>query len=258
MNLRLLLAGLLLSGSVVGCQSVDTSTFDLEAAGATGYVFRGLRMNEGPGAEVQATVDLNRGDTSTLSGYVWGYVDVTGDPSDGALETNNDLRFSRLDVGAYWSRTYTDWAFSAGVLNYNFPNVVAASTTEVFFSAERVDKWYRPRGVFYYDLQNADDFYIRVGSHPRYEFDRALYGDIGFDLGYMGDGQGRFYYGAAESGISDALLTAGLTYVQDETFRAFLRFGFAAVLESGLKDQNDLNGFENDSAWFSVGCGWTY
>jgi hypothetical protein len=240
-----------------GCFSVDTSKFDLEVAGSSAYVFRGLVMNDGLGADIQGSVDLPAGEDTALSGYVWGHLDQSGDPADGALESGNDSRFSRLDLGAYWKTRYAGWAIAAGVLNYNFPNVAAASTTEVFGSFEWLDAWYRPRAVVYYDTQNADDLYARVGSHPQYEFDRALVGDIGVDVGYMGGGQARFYYGVDDAGLSDLLLSTGLTYLQDENFRAFLRFGYSSVLSSALKDQNDLNGFESTNAWLSLGCGWT-
>ena len=266
MNPRSLTLGLALLVSAVGCRSVESSTVDFEVAAASGYVFRGLHMNDGIGTEVSGVADLNRGDGSTLAVYAWGYLDVTGDAGKAALESGNDLRFSRLDLGAVWAKSYTDWALSFGMASYNFPNapVATTGTSEVFATAERIDKWYRPRGAFYYDFQNADDFYLRLGTHPRYEFDRALFGDIGVDVGVMGSGQQRFYYGDDGTGagysnaLSDLLLTTGLTYVQDENFRAFLRFGVAAVLSSDLKTQNDANSIDNTIGWLSVGCGWTY
>jgi hypothetical protein len=240
-----------------GCRSIHDSTFDSEVALTNAYTFRGQVMNDGGGAQAEAGVNFGRGGGSVLRGEVSGYLDWSGDTGDGALE-GPDERFSRIDLGASLEKTYTRYRFMGGIDNYNFPNVQATSTTEVFGGAERVDWWLRPRALVHYDIQNADDVYVRFGFHPHHEFDRALYADLGADVGYMGGGQAEFYYGVDESGFSDVLMTSRLTYVRDEHFRAFIGLDWTFLLSSDLEDQNDLNGFDDSSLIGFLGCGWAY
>lgn len=240
-----------------GCRSINDSTFRGETALANGYTFRGLVMNEGFGVRTQAAVDLARAEGSVLRGKAWGYLDWSGDAGDAALEGSEE-RFSRIDLSAELEKTYSRYRLIGSIDNFNFPNAPATSTTELSFGAERVDWKLRPRAVLHYDIQNADDLYFRLGLHPRHEFDRALFADVGLDVGYMGGGQAEFYYGVDESGLSDVLLSSKLTYVRDEHFHAFIGLDATQVLSSDLKDQNSLNGFDDSSFVAFLGCGWTY
>ena len=240
------------------CRAVKSQGSDVEVAGATGYVYRGLQMNDGYGLETQGRIIFERADGSSVSGYAWGYFDGSGTPADGALETTNNARFSRLDIGAQWSRSFEKFGLSAGVASYNFPNTLIAATSEAFFAGELTTTWLRPGAVVYYDFQNAKDVYIRVGAHPKLQLDRALTADLGLDLGYMGSDQAKFYYDVRNSGFSDLLLTGGLTYRQSEYFRAFARVGYSKVIDSTLKNQVSALGFEDEIPWLSIGCGWSY
>lgn len=258
MMLRNLTVTAALLALTAGCRSIDSSTFDAEAVLSSAHVFRGLPLNDGYGVETRGRVDLNRGDGSKLFVEADGYLDVMGDPGDAALEGASDARYSRIDLLAGWRRKLGDWGLAVGVQSYNFPNVVTASTTEVYLHADYEKPWYRPGVQLALDVQNGDDVYARAGFHPRHEFDRALIGDLGLDLGYMGGGIASFWYGRDASGLSDLLLSGGLTYVRDENLRVFLRVGYASVLLSELKDQNSLNGFDDTTAWGQLGLGWSY
>jgi len=240
------------------CRAVKSQGSDVEVAGATGYVFRGLQMNDGYGVETQGRIIFNRADGSSVSGYAWGYFDGSGDPPDGALETTNSGRFSRLDIGVQWTRSFEKFGLSAGVASYNFPNTPIAATSEAFVAGELTTTWLRPGAVFYYDMQNAKDLYLRVGAHPKFQLDRALTADFGLDVGYMGGDQARFYYGVNSSGLSDLLLTGGLTYRQSEYFRAFARVGYSKVLNSALESRVTERGLDSEIPWLSIGCGWSY
>lgn len=253
---------LLIAATIVlacsSCRAVKSQESDLEIAAASGYVFRGLQMNDGYGAETQGRIVYTRADGSTLTGYAWGYLDGSGSVGDGALETNNSARYSRLDLGAQWSRSFEEVDLSAGVASYNFPNAPITSTSEAFVAGALTSVWLRPGAVVYYDIQNAKDLYVRLGVHPKLQLDRALTADFGLDAGYMGSGQAQFYYGVNSSGLSDVLLTGGLTYRQSQYFRAFGRVGYSAVIDSDLKNAVALNGFDDRVPWLSIGCGWTY
>lgn len=248
------LAALALSAS---CRSVNATSFEAETALSSAFVFRGLHLNDGPGVASRGRVGLSRADGSTISGSVSGYLDLSGDPGDAVLEAG-DTRFSRIDLSARWEKKIGGVQIALGMNNYNFPNVSTTSTSELFASAEHYTVALHPRATLYYDVQNADDFYLRVGVHPRKEFDRSLVGELGFDVGYMADGQSQFWYGTSESGLSDALLTGRVTYLRDEHFRAFLGISAAQVLDSGLKDQVAASGFDDSVVWAYIGCGWTY
>jgi len=261
MNHRLLLAAPALVLAVTSCRAVQSSTSDLEVAAAHHYVYRGLLMNQGFGFETEGSLNFRRADGSTVSGYAWGYLDVADDPGEGAIESSNSSRFSRIDLGARWRRDFDLVALSAGVASYNFPNTAItsiSSTSEANVSAELLKPWYRPRAVVYYDFQNADDLYVRAGLHPRFELDRALTAEVGLDLGYMGTGQSEFYYGVSTSGLSDFLASGSVTYRRDENFRAFVRAGYSKLMDSDLKSQVALNGLDDTNLSFSIGCGWTY
>ena len=257
MNYRLLSAAIVVL-AMSSCRAVQSQSSDVEIAGATGYVFRGLQMNDGYGVETQGRIIYRRADGSTVSGYAWGYIDVSGNTPEGALESTNDRRFSRLDLGVQWSRSFDEFGLSAGIASYNFPNSAISGTSEGFLAGELTTLWWRPGVAFYYDFQNAKDFYLRVGAHPKFQLDRALSADFGVDVGYMGDGQSQFYYGVSSSGISDLLLTGGVTYQQSEYFRAFARVGYSTVIDSALKNQVSANGFDDSVPWFSLGAGWSY
>ncbi|MFT5284441.1 MAG: hypothetical protein ACI8TQ_000597 [Planctomycetota bacterium] len=258
MNHRLPIAAILLALSLTSCRAVKSSSSDVEVAVANSYIFRGLQMNDGYGVEAQGRISLARGDGSTVSGYAWGYLDGGGKPGEGALETANDMRFSRLDTGAQWSQTFNAVNVSAGVASYNFPNTLAAGTSEAFIAGEYTDMWLRPGAVFYYDFQNARDLYVRVGFHPKVQFDRALSADLALDVGYMGSGQTEFYYDASSSGISDLLASGTVTYQRDEHFRAFGRMSISDVLNSDLSVRLAQNSLNDTNLWFVLGFGWNY
>ena len=258
MNHRLSVAVALLALSLASCRAVKSSSSDIEVAVADSYVFRGLQMNSGKGIEAQGRIIYTRADGSTVSGYAWGYFDQSGDVGLGALESANDSRFSRLDVGTQWSRTFNSVGVSAGVASYNFPNAVTTSTSEAFIASEYIDAWLRPGAVLYYDFQNARDVYIRVGLHPKIQIDRALSADLAMDVGYMGSGQSQFYYDASSSGISDLLLSGTVTYQRDKFFRAFGRMSYSDVLNSDLSARLAQNSLSDTNLWFSLGFGWSY
>ena len=257
MNNRLLLASAIVL-ACTSCRAVKSQGSDIELAAASGYVYRGLQMNDGYGFETQGRISFNRADGSSVSGYAWGYLDGSGSAGEGALETNNSGRFSRIDIGAQWTRSFEKFGLSAGVASYNFPNTAINATSEAFVAGELTTIWLRPGAVIYYDFQNAKDLYIRVGAHPKLQLDRALTADLGLDLGYMGSDQALFYYGVSSSGISDLLLTGGLTYRQSDSYRAFARVGYSSVIDTDLKNQVNSIGLKERVPWISVGCGWSY
>ena len=254
MKSRLLVLALL--ALAPSCRSVAQKTFELELQGTNAYVFRGQRLNEGYGVLGTGRAVLDRGNGSRLSAWTTGFLDFSSDMPEAPLESE-DGRFSRLDLGVGLEQEYGDWRIEGGLQNFNFPNVATTSTTEVYLDATQTELWYRPHVALYYDIQNASDWYARAGVRPRYEFDRALFGELGFDLGYMSGGQSEFWSGVNEAGLSDATLSGRVTYVRDEAFQAYLGTEYVTVLASDLEAQNDLNGYESTNFVYYVGVGWT-
>ncbi|MCK6445547.1 MAG: hypothetical protein L6Q99_04075 [Planctomycetes bacterium] len=81
--------------------------------------------------------------------------------------------------------------------------------------------------------------------------------DVSGMLGYMGSAQSEFYFGHRKSGLSDASLTAGVSYAFDDNTTLFVSGTAVTVPDSDLGDSLDALGFDDSGFYFAVGASWS-
>ncbi len=167
-------------------------SFDL--ASVDRYVWRGLILTDGP--VIQPSVTVGDEDWSV---NIWGNMDV-----DAA--NDNKSQFNELDVTLGWGKELGKYALSASIVNYNFPNTPATTTTELCLGIA-ADVPAQPAVEVYFDLDEAQGTYIvlNIGHSFGSEYHNPMKWELTLDTG-IGWGSAEhniLYFGSATEGMTD-------------------------------------------------------
>jgi uncharacterized protein (TIGR02001 family) len=179
-----------------------TLSLDLNSS----YVWRGITFNDGLVAQPSLTVSKNG-----FGLNVWGNYDMSS--YRGQLAVNN-YDFQEIDLTAYYSFNIKKVDLSVGVIDYQYPSIGGASTTELYASAGIPIVGGLSGAVnFYYDVDQVKSFYTNVGLTYDMPLNDRLDLKAGAKVGIAGSHFAEYYSAdATKGGFYDYNLSLGLTY----------------------------------------------
>ena len=123
--------------------------------------------------------------------------------------------FGEIDLTGSYSQQFGQFAVTAGVVSYNFPNAIGPSTHELFVAAATEYFTLKHTLTLYYDFDLLDDMYLNYMLAKSWGIQEGTNFDLSAMIGYMGSDQAAFYFGTDDSGLSDASITAGVSHTWD-------------------------------------------
>lgn len=206
--------------------------FNTTADVVSRYVWRGILQN--PDASVQP------GATATWQGLslnVWGNY-ATSDW--GANRKNN---FSEVDYTGSYNYVFKDLpmvkslSLTGGFIWYAFPNNPVCNNTKEFFATVALpDLWLTPSFSAYYDVDEADGWYLNAGLGHTFQLIDKVSLNLGASAGWNDGNESQFYYGVDHSGFADLGLGATLNYAITETLVASVYYKYSYILDNDLRE----------------------
>ncbi|MFT4542377.1 MAG: hypothetical protein ACI841_000060 [Planctomycetota bacterium] len=197
------------------CQSDGAPAVEANVSALSQYNFRGAPQN----AEAVIQGDMNVCKPSIMGGRLdicswtnWGARDETG---DSVLPDGNGRNAKEVYFTGSWSKDYDSLSGSAGLINYNFPSVAARSTHELNASVG-VDTVASPSLTNYRDFDQVEGRYANLRSSHGLEINEGTNAEFSAGVGFTHEDHAATYYGTIKSGLSDALISAGITDTSDE------------------------------------------
>lgn len=205
---RLLFVGIL-AGSVAGGRAANAQeteknwSLTLQSDFYGKYVWRGINVVDDPVWQPSLTFSY-----AGFSANVWGNLDLT--------EQNSEKgQFTEVDLTVSYAWAWKDLNFSVGAINYQFPNPVAATTTEVYATVG-LATLLSPTLKVYHDIDEVDGTYVALAMAHEFT-DVMKLGDgvtVSVDasgsVGYGSANYNRFYYGSRSAALTDALVSIGM------------------------------------------------
>jgi hypothetical protein len=197
------------------------------------------------------SLPLRRG---VLDVEVWTNLQGTESTGDGVFPDGRGGEFTEIDFALSWSEAVDDTEYGFGLIDYNFPNLVARSTSETWVALRREFYGYHHEGTLYLDFHEAEGFYAsyRVSRVVSLKGGWAL--DVGAMLGLMSDEQAEFYFGVKDGGFSDISLSATVSRAWDEVTTIFFGATLVTVPDGGLSDALDMLGADDTGLIFTAGA----
>jgi hypothetical protein len=206
------------------------------------YIWRGIPLTDGPVFQPSATVGIGG-----LSLNAWMNVDL--DDVNG-----NEYEPNEIDLVGEYAFSLDQISIAVGFIHYSFPNTDFDSTFEVYGSVS-VESPLNPSVTLYKDMDLVEGMYLSFGvseSLPLEDTPHSM--DFSATLGYGDEDHNLFYYGAAESGMTDLLLAGSFNFVVCEKLTIIPQVMFSMLMEDAIKDN-----FEDDSHFvFGVGASYSF
>jgi uncharacterized protein (TIGR02001 family) len=244
--------------SMASCSTMHSPTVETSAQYTSQYWFRGAIQHEGGAFQGDLTVKLKteQGDTVGLS--AWGNMDASNDAGDAPFPDGNGGDFSEIDLIGWYGTELGAVPVELGFVNYDFPNGVGSSTTEVFATAAWPIAAFSLGLAVYYDIDALEDYYANVALSHSMVLDGNLSLHTGVSLGAMGEDQAAAYFGTADAGIADLNLGVTLNYQIDAVCSAFFGATSTSVVSSDYEDALNAAGYNDGDVWFNFGLAWSY
>lgn len=244
---------------LAGCASIrgsEPTSAGASAAVATQYWFRGTPRSTKPvlQGDVSLSMPLREGSVDFTT---WGNMQLSNDTGDAVFPDGNGAEFTELDLVASYARTIEEYDVAAGVISYNFPNLVAESTHEAFVTVSR-EAWdlAHTLGV-YFDFDVADDLYLSYKATKSMPLQDEWMLDLSGMIGLMGSDQAEIYFGEDDGGFSDLSATGTVSRAMDDVTTVFFSLGFVTVPDSGLRDALDDADLDDTGLWLTAGAAWS-
>jgi hypothetical protein len=255
MRLSCLLLGTALAFS--SCASLKgPPTLTTNTVLSTQYNFRGVPKDARGVIMADATVAAAVAQGGTASATVWGNMGLSDETGDAVFPDDNAREFTEIDGIVDYARTIGVISASFGLINYNFPNVGAESTSEVYAGARWDGLPLHPSLKVFYDFDSFGGFYIQGDISHLFTFNEKTTLEAGITLGWMSDEQAKGYFAINESGVSDNTLRAVGRYVLSDHTTLSAGVYYTSVLDSGLRDGLQALGVEDDNFWAALGMSW--
>jgi len=246
--------------ALVGCAAIRGGEKPKSAANlavATQYWFRGVPQSEELVAQGDASVTVPFANGDSFAFTTWGNYQLSNSTGNAAFADRSGGDFTEIDlIGAYATKL-EDASVVVGVISYNFPNAVGVSTHELFASATFDNEGLSHTIAGYYDVDQADDFYLNYGLGSTFTLDERFTAKLGGAVGFMSEDQAAFYFGADEAGLSDASITGLLDYKFDEYTNVYARAAAITVPDPDLRDASEARGFKTSTVVFTFGISWS-
>ena len=247
---------LALLSSCTAVRGADPTTADASLSFASQYWFRGVPRSTKPvlQGDVGLSMPLREG---TFDFETWGNMQLSNDTGDAVFPDGNGGEFTQLDLDASHARRLGDFDVRAGIHSYNYPNLVANSTHELYVAASREAWKLQHTASLYYDFDVADDIYLNYEVLKRIALRDGWSLDLGASLGLMGSDQAELHFGDDDSGLSDLTVDAMVSRAFDAATTVFFGLSLTTVPDDGLRDALDDADVDDTGFWFTVGAGWS-
>lgn len=243
------IALLLLSVFAFNAQAEDEKAWSisLDQAIYDKYVWRGQQLNEEGVNQGSVDFSYDAGDMGTFGANIWYNLDLDN-------ENNNAGNFSEVDYTIYWEKSYGDLTLGAGHIYYDFSEVNAGATREVYLSAS-YDVFLAPSVTVYYDYEDVDGFYVDFSIGRSFDLgvaDMTL--DLGAHLGWADDDQSKSYYSGDGAGFSDYSVSAAVNIPVTDSITITPSIMYYAL----LGDANSDGANEDDDFVFGVNVNFSF
>ncbi len=194
------------------------------------YIWRGQVRNDDGAIQPWACLKVD-----SFTAKVWGSLDLDDQPNDAQWEFT-EVRF----LGSY-AIPIGSYTLDVGAIYYNYPNTESGNTFEVFGTFTFTGVIFDPYVSLYYDLDEVEGFYARVGGGYGQELETFNWA-LDVSLGLGSSDYNDAYFGLNELGLNDLRITFTVTVPFSEQFSAS-----AFVLASWLIDDDFRESVEDDS-----------
>ena len=246
---------LVLSGSVVAAERQEPAkeggpevSADLAATYNGMYVWRGLRVVDGPVLQPSATLGYGG-----LSVNAWGNMDLSD-------VNGQDEDFTEIDLTLDYSWSWKDLNLSAGTIYYTFPHASANISTLELYASAGLDTLLSPAVTVYQDVDEAGGTYATISAgHTFEDLFEPVEGvpvalSLGGSLAYGSSGFNEFYYSTNSAGLADGVLTASLPVQLSENLSLAPSVNYSSLLDSDIRDSVD----EPDSFWAGLTVSYSF
>lgn len=245
--------------ALTSCSSLHSPTVDTSAGYVSQYWFRGAIQNERGGVQGDVKVALEAPGGDRVGLTVWGNVDTSNDAGDAPFPDGNGGDVTEIDLVGWYQTELGTLPVEVGFVNYDFPNDVGTSTTEVYGTATWALGPLALALSAFYDFDLIEDYYVSAALTHGLALDDRSTLTTALSLGYMGDDQAAVYFaGASDGGVSDLNLGVTLEHRLDEVCTAFVGATATTVGASALEDAVEAAGYEDSGVWLRVGLRWSY
>ena len=224
---RVILVVLLVTGAGIG--QVQAAGANIDVTLASGYLFRGLLLNDEAVLQPMVTVSADNG----FAFYTWANMDLTDQNMFG---NDQPGQFSEVDLIIEYTPPLgiKKTSVSFGLSQYLYPSVNAPSTRE-FYAILAFDVLLSPMLSLYFDVDDASGgFYgnFKIGhSITRNKFTLGASASIGWaNSDYNG-----YYLGLNNSAVSDLTVGINAGYPITET----ISISASATYSTLLDDDSD-------------------
>lgn len=244
----------LVSLIATSCAAPKTSpSVDMSATLGSEYVFRGATQNERGAVQGEVSAAIETGSGSAFV-TVWGHMDHTNDTGDAALPDGNGGKFSEIDTIAGYSWGGDGLSYELGVIGYQFPNGVGASTNEVYGSVGFDNVPFAPTLAIYYDFDEVEGIYANLGASHGFDLGDDLSLGLGLSVGYSDEDHSTAYYGSTDSGLADLLASISLNWSPEDMPSFELGVHGSSIIDSDISDALEAGGIDGDTIFvmFSI------
>jgi hypothetical protein len=168
--------------------TVDSSVFNK-------YVWRGINLVDGPVWQPSVTAA-----SGAWSLNLWGNLEL--DDTNTYAPGSGRGKFTEIDTTLAYSASNGDWSWSAGVIDYQFPNTGFVRTKEAFVTATHSSEW-SPTFRVFKDFDAADGFYAQIGAKQAWSTGDGELG-LSATVGYGDDKYTAWYLAGSKAGVTDA------------------------------------------------------
>lgn len=246
-----------------------TPRLGLGVQAASQFNHRGMPFNANGVLQGDTFVALPTTNGGTLLLKSFANVDLSND-TDAWLPDGHGGKVTEFDYIVQYDQSLGEKAdLSVGYHTYLLPNGVEfpfgerGETKELFANVSLRDLPVTPRVELRYDVDEVEDFYVRLGASRTFELDEKSGLTADLTVGFSGEDQSFWNYGIAESGLAD--LIASVTYDRQVAPNAtfFAQLAGSTILDDDIKDWFDVlnatrDGIDSENLWVVVGMQWNY
>jgi hypothetical protein len=181
-------------------QSALAWSFVVENSFASKYVSRGVRNSDGPAWQPAASASC-----LGFTAFAWANMDLS---DDGGARN----RFTEIDLGIEYARSFGDVNLLAGYVNYQYPNIATPTSSEIY-GGVGYKCWFNPMLTLYQDIDQSRGQYVSLTTEHAFEKVWEAGKDVSVDIvltagaAYGSADYNRVNYGTDTAGFTDAVFT---------------------------------------------------
>jgi uncharacterized protein (TIGR02001 family) len=188
------------------------------------YVWRGQVINDDGALQPWAKVGI-----SGFGLKVWGSMDLDDDPNDAQWE------FTEVRVKGSYTIPISAYSLDVGGIYYNYPNTDIESTFEAFGKFTFSEVIFSPYVALYYDLDQIEGFYLRVGGSYGQELETFNWKvDVWIAAGSSDYNEG--YFWVDDFALNDLTARFKVTFPFTEQFSVSAFVSGSWLMDSDIQD----------------------